>query len=182
MIITHSLTCYFLETAAHKVHISSPHHSSFQDSFSRTKLRRCRLRSNPAYSHLPIACCCSKRILRCPRHGRSPAAIIRCPSRTFTQSRTLSSSRRQEPVSSEMEPCGRPAARGRVSSRARSRDRMNTRPRSPVRWSTLPCAGAHVRQGIFPRASRRCRWRELRSSTGRCLCASPGSRWIGLDG
>jgi hypothetical protein len=183
--MTDPLTFWLLETAAHKVHISSPHRFSSQVSFSRTKLHRRRLHSNLAHFHFPIVCYYSKRISQCPRRGRSPAGTMRYPSRTSTQPQPRSSLRQREPVL-EPGPYRRPAARGRGSSRARSRDQMNTRPRSLALWSTLPCAGVRARRGTFlperlAQASNR-RWRELRGWTGRCLCASQGSRSIGLDG
>jgi len=60
--ILHPLTFWPFETVAYQVYISSPRPFSSPASFSRTKVHRHPLHSNPAHFHLPIACSSSKRI------------------------------------------------------------------------------------------------------------------------
>lgn len=102
------------------INISSPHPSSFPDSFSRVKVHRRPRRSNPAHSHLLVACCCSKRIARWPRHGKSSVETTRCQSRTFTRPLTHRSSHQPGPES-EQAPCRRLEAHGRASFRLSER-------------------------------------------------------------
>jgi hypothetical protein len=144
-IITHSLTCWLvLEMAAYKVKCTSHHLIALPARFrsqGQSFIAVRRLRSNLARSHLLIASCCSKRILRCPWHRTSPACRGNHPALPIADFYSATIGQQFAPAQTGVvgaELYRRLTARGRRSSRARSRHQTNTCPRSLALWPTSP--------------------------------------------
>ena len=174
----------------HSACTSSPQHSSYRSSSSRTNHRLLFLfcSADPARlaTRSPAACCCSRPTSLCLRPGTScAAATTRYPSRTSTWQQTRSYSL---PPGLALPLAGRrrPESRGRVSSRVRFGSQTSTCRRSHEHLRTSQRARGPGRRGIFlplllPAKRIRCahgrrrlqRSRVSRDWTGRCSCESP---------